>query len=517
MATRLQSILPHLVSEHQAAFIKGRRIHHNILLAHELVKYLSIQGKSRACIKVDLRKAFDSIRWDYLEEVLRSCKLNDHWINLCMDCITSARYSILINGFPEGFFSSCCGVRQGDPLSPLLFTLVIQSLSTHLNHLVEDGSLGLFTRGKLNISHLGFADDLLVFTDTSPSSALALKALFSSFSDLSGLQVNTAKSQIFASVGPPPDSLPSCLILDFSLSHWATICQPYEEGGLNIKLTKDWTAGAAGVRFWEITKNTKSMWAALPLGPIIKERDWIIPKARYLLFKGKITNLWYDPWINGKGLRQLLGRLSYDWGPLQVATISAFINQGHWMKPLWSSVKLDAVWADIKQIEIGGLGVQIKPHGSAKHDYVPRALLEGLESNHSPIPGSSRIPTDEVCKARGWLKLNTDGSLADDRGGYGAILRNNEADFIAGLAGQIDLPSINLLELKAIEWDPTRTSNAHLLESYTHYSEGNNPADLAAAYQSSRGETNLTPSHLWQEMIDAIEQDRRMQSYIRNS
>ncbi|KAK1283226.1 hypothetical protein QJS10_CPB21g01808 [Acorus calamus] len=98
MALRLGPLLPHLVSEHQAAFIKGRSIHHNILLAHELVKYLSQPGVSRACIKVDLRKAFDSIRWAFLEQVLKGCNLNDHWVNLCMECITSARYSVLING-----------------------------------------------------------------------------------------------------------------------------------------------------------------------------------------------------------------------------------------------------------------------------------------------------------------------------------------------------------------------------------------------------------------------------------
>ncbi|KAK1321937.1 hypothetical protein QJS10_CPA03g01597 [Acorus calamus] len=63
MASRLQEVLPHIVSLHQTAFIQGRSIHHNILLAHELVNYLGKGGKSRACVKIDLRKTFDSVRW----------------------------------------------------------------------------------------------------------------------------------------------------------------------------------------------------------------------------------------------------------------------------------------------------------------------------------------------------------------------------------------------------------------------------------------------------------------------
>ncbi|KAK1258851.1 hypothetical protein QJS04_geneDACA020256 [Acorus gramineus] len=77
MAQRLQPLLPNLVSSHQSAFIKGRSIHHNILLAHELIKYLN-QGKARACIKVDLKKAFDSANWSYLEKILRRSGFNDH-------------------------------------------------------------------------------------------------------------------------------------------------------------------------------------------------------------------------------------------------------------------------------------------------------------------------------------------------------------------------------------------------------------------------------------------------------
>lgn len=156
----------------------------------------------------------------------------------------------------------------------------------------------------------------------------------------------------------------------------------------------------------------------------------------------------------------------------------------------------------------------------------------------------------------GWLKLNTDGSLAEERGGYGALIRNHKADFLLGLAGRLDLPSINLLELKAIEqgvklcnmtqvqklWiesDSTtalawlkgrgtipwtairslRTTHNFLnqLEDWraTHiHREGNSPADILAAYQSMRGETIYHPHQLWNEIDEALELDRQAKGII---
>ncbi|KAK1290058.1 hypothetical protein QJS10_CPB18g00601 [Acorus calamus] len=198
MALRLQPLLPKLVSKHQSAFIKGRSIQHNILLAHELIKYHN-QGKVRACIKVDLKKAFDSVNWSFFGKILRRCGFNDRWTTMCMECVSFAKYSILINGAPMGFFASSCGIHQGDPLSSLLFTLVMDSFSSLLNQSVKEGKVGSFIKGDLNVSHLCFADDLLVFSDCKQSSAVALTDLFSSFGAASRLYLNTSKSQTFTS------------------------------------------------------------------------------------------------------------------------------------------------------------------------------------------------------------------------------------------------------------------------------------------------------------------------------
>ncbi|KAK1300235.1 hypothetical protein QJS10_CPB13g01231 [Acorus calamus] len=200
MSERLQGVLPKLVLPNQSAFVKGRNIVHNTMLAHELVRYLGTSSSSgRACVKVDLRKAFDSVRWDFLKEVLNSLNFPGSWVQLILQCVQTASFSVLVNGSPVDFFQAKCGLRQGDPLSPLLFVLVMNALSHSIEEAVNSGRLGRFINSAHNISHLCFADDLIIFTDCSHASAIALQLILSDFSKASGLSLNPSKSQLFTS------------------------------------------------------------------------------------------------------------------------------------------------------------------------------------------------------------------------------------------------------------------------------------------------------------------------------
>ena len=89
------------------------------------------------------------------------------WIKVC---VTSVRFSVLVNGSPEGFFGSSCELRQEDPLSPLLFLLIMEVLSrilkkTEENNLVRGFQVGAMTSVGVQISHLLFADDTILFCD----------------------------------------------------------------------------------------------------------------------------------------------------------------------------------------------------------------------------------------------------------------------------------------------------------------------------------------------------------------
>ena len=79
------------------------------------------------------------------------------------------RFSILVNGSPNGFFSNSKGLRQGDPLSPLLFVFVMEALSRIISVVVHGGLLEGFTVGNSTFSHLLFADDTLIFCNAVPT------------------------------------------------------------------------------------------------------------------------------------------------------------------------------------------------------------------------------------------------------------------------------------------------------------------------------------------------------------
>ena len=118
-------------------------------------------------------------------------------------CLSTVRFSILINGSPHGFFGSSRGLQQGDPLSPLLFVMVMEAVSRMLEKAVLEGRLSGFNVGvlvgrSLMVSHLLFADDTLIFCDANIDHMLILRMVLIWFEAVSGLKVNWGKSELVA-------------------------------------------------------------------------------------------------------------------------------------------------------------------------------------------------------------------------------------------------------------------------------------------------------------------------------
>lgn len=113
-------------------------------------------------------------------------------IHLIQNNLTASCFSILINGSPWGFFKSTRGLKQGDPLSPILFILVVEALSRGLQHLQAEGLLETYAlpRGAVPVSHLCFADDLVIFTKATRRSLQVLFEFLAKYEIASGQKIN---------------------------------------------------------------------------------------------------------------------------------------------------------------------------------------------------------------------------------------------------------------------------------------------------------------------------------------
>ncbi|XP_059309946.1 uncharacterized protein LOC132061093 [Lycium ferocissimum] len=149
-------------------------------------------------LKVDMMKAYDSIEWAYIEQILVCLNFPGVFINWIMQCLISVAYSIVINGKPSPLLQAKKGLRQGDPISPYLFVLAMEYLCRLLKQLKHDRDFKFHPRcAKLQVIQLGFADDLLLFSKGDVGSVQKLYGLFHKFSSASGLQANLQKSSIY--------------------------------------------------------------------------------------------------------------------------------------------------------------------------------------------------------------------------------------------------------------------------------------------------------------------------------
>ncbi|XP_070019827.1 secreted RxLR effector protein 78-like [Nicotiana sylvestris] len=149
-------------------------------------------------MKIDMKKAYDSTDWDYMEQVLENLQMPGRFVNWIMKCVRSVFYSIIINGQHILPFHARKGLRQGDPLSPYLFLLAMDYLIRTLKTLKMNPNFNYHPKcAKMKIVQLSFADDLLLFCRGDTISVQLLYQCFQEFSKASGLVANTNKSSIF--------------------------------------------------------------------------------------------------------------------------------------------------------------------------------------------------------------------------------------------------------------------------------------------------------------------------------
>ncbi|KAL2943828.1 hypothetical protein RDABS01_032175 [Bienertia sinuspersici] len=199
LCSRLSYVLPDIISPNQEAFVNGRSIMHNALICQDLMRFYRPSQIQDCCMfKLDVKMAYDTVSWGFMADFMKEIGFPTHFIELIMVCITSPQYSLMINGIPSPLIKPSRGLRQGDPLSPLLFTLCMEYFTRIMKKVsLEEGYKFHPLCKKLDLNHLCFADDILMFSRGDIHTVTLNLAGLQIFSRSTGLEISAAKSEVY--------------------------------------------------------------------------------------------------------------------------------------------------------------------------------------------------------------------------------------------------------------------------------------------------------------------------------
>lgn len=200
LVNRLKGMLPRLISDEQAAFVPRRSISNHCLLAQEIINKFkhSTSLEGFMALKIDMEQAYDRMNWDALQQVMTLMKFPPQFINWITNCVTMPKFSLLINGEHTQWIEAGCGFRQGCPLSPYLFILCSELLSMAFHQRGEHLGVAI-SNGGTTVSHLLYADDILIASRASLSAARAITTIVNNYCSWTGQRINIAKSSVMFS------------------------------------------------------------------------------------------------------------------------------------------------------------------------------------------------------------------------------------------------------------------------------------------------------------------------------
>ena len=197
LADRLAPKLNDLVSGCQNAFIKKRCIHDNFVYVQNVIKALHKAKRPTLFIKLDISKAFDSISWVYLLETLQALGFGQKWRDWIATLLATSSSRVLLNGTPGKKFKHARGLRQGDPLSPMLFILAIDPLQKMIELAAQKGLINQILPKAAKLRCSLYADDAAIFANPDRLELHNINQLLHVFDQCSGLKVNLSKTEIF--------------------------------------------------------------------------------------------------------------------------------------------------------------------------------------------------------------------------------------------------------------------------------------------------------------------------------
>ncbi|XP_057803424.1 uncharacterized protein LOC131018732 [Salvia miltiorrhiza] len=348
LATRLNKVAAEHVSPNQFGFIGGRSIHECIILGSKGFSCMNRTGrKSNMACKIDIRKAFDTMSWNFILKVLGVNGFHEKFVRWISIIFCSARISILYNGQLSGYFPCLHGVRQGDPLSPILFGIAEDVLShillncVRFRHLIPMD----FSRASHFSMHLFYDDDILIFCKASLKNARKIKEILDFYGGLSGQICSSQKSNVFfrkevhsviqSSVTHSMMVYKWPKLLIFALDRhcrnfiwtenvdqkpfypvkWSRVCAPRGEGGLGVRsfssmnrsfLMKsawrlidgnDFAFAVLRTRYLDNFSHAKWALASSPFWTSIRDLvDNMVENSFSFISTGASTLFWCDDW-----------------------------------------------------------------------------------------------------------------------------------------------------------------------------------------------------------------------------
>jgi mannosylglycoprotein endo-beta-mannosidase len=197
LSSRLGSDLNDIVSRAQSAFIRKRSIQDNFLYTQNYIKALHRSKQPGLFLKLDIAKAFDSVRWEFLLEVLEQFGFGPRWRGWVSILLASCSSSVFVNGARSRWFKHYTGLRQGDPLSPMLFILAMEPLQRLLDLATRDGLMSPINNRIARLRASLYADDAAIFVNPIKQDIQVLADILELFGKASGLITNRSKCAVY--------------------------------------------------------------------------------------------------------------------------------------------------------------------------------------------------------------------------------------------------------------------------------------------------------------------------------